>query len=397
MEHVISLLREETTVREMTGNERKFLWIPAANVTVAARIRGELEEGRVRNAVERLALRHVLLRTRVVHRDGRAFFVSSDVPPVPVRFVRRGEETQWVEEVKTEYRTPFAPHTGPLIRVLVVCSETVSEVVLFSQHAICDGTGLVYVMRDLLTLLADPNLELEVLPLPPALSPENLPAGSDLPGFKAGLRNAAISRMNRNWRRSQAVFGQKDFEAIFKGYWDNNDYRILFLELGGQETERLVHACREHGVTVNSALCAAFLCAYGECGGSLRGSRQSVAVPVDLRQRMKPEAGDVLCLCVGSILFRYAYRRKVDFWENTKRIHALVSRDMEKANLFLPFHNLERLDHTLMEYFLSFAQMSAYVGPESDRYEALHAFGADRKNTAVKLVKKFTRALPGWR
>ena len=148
------------TIREMTGNERKFLWIPAANVTLAARVSGRIDERAFRNAAAKLSLRHPLIRSRVRREGDRAWFVSSGVPEIPVRFVPRDSDSQWLDEVMTEYKTPFSPETGPLIRFTVVHSDTVSDVIVYCQHSICDGTALVYVLRDLLSLAAEPGLTL---------------------------------------------------------------------------------------------------------------------------------------------------------------------------------------------------------------------------------------------
>ena len=112
-----------------------------------------------------------------------------------------------------------------------------------------------------------------------------------------------------------------------------------------------------------------FLCAHRELGGGFDKHRRTVAIPVDLRRRMTPEAGDVLCLYVGSVLFEYDYDPGKSFWDNTKRIHALFTDKYENEKPFRPFHNLERLDHTLLECMLSFAGMSSDVPPGYARYE----------------------------
>ena len=382
-------------VRELTGNERKFLWSPVANVNVTARVLGKIDENDFRNAIAKLEKRHPLIRTKVRYQNDRAWFVNGDVPEIPVRFVKRNDDKQWIDEVMGEYKTPFNPFTGPLIRFSVVLSEEVSEIIIYCQHSICDGTALVYVMRDLLEIAANPDMAIELLPLPAPLSPENLPEGSDMSGLKAKIRDAAMNSINKKWRQNKITFDQEDFENIFSAYWQKHEYRIIFLEMEAQETNRLVQACRENNVTVNSALCAAFLGAYKELNGSFKGNKRSVAVPVDLRRRMKPEAGDVLSLYVGSILCKYDYHLNESFWDNTKRFHQLILKDMEKTNLFEIFHNLERMDHTMLDCMVSFAPTAKYVTPEYSRFQKLNSFYHDKKNMAIKMSKKFAGALPG--
>lgn len=84
-----------------------------------------------------------------------------------------------------------------------------------------------------------------------------------------------------------------------------------------------------------------------------------------------------------------------NFWENTKKFQDIISKDMEKANLFETFHNLERMDHTLLDCMVSYAIASKYVTSDYKKYDKLNSFANNSKNMAIKMSKNFAKALPG--
>ncbi len=383
-------------IRKIVGDEHKYLWNPLSNVIVVARIIGPVDEDGLKNAIRKAKKMHPLVSARAVYDTAGTGWFSCDVDDLPLRVTEWRHEDQWKEEMHFENNVPMKIFEGPLIRFILIKSEKVSDLMVYCQHAICDGRALVYLIRDILTFMASPEKEAEPLPLPPLLSTEGLAASVLLKGsLKKTLIKLIINKRNKGWAKRKTVFDQEDFENIHHAYWQKHIYGVETLELTEEQTERLPAVCRQHGVTVNSALIAAFLAAYLDVIGPFVKEKRKVALPVDLRNRMRAPAGDVFCYYISRILFDYDYNPREGFWTNAKVIHNLVTSAMDKTNLYEAAVTLESMDPTLINAMSSFGTLAETVPMGFSRYEKLSAFAADKKNQAVRLARLFLNMSPG--
>ena len=247
-------------IRRMANNERKFLHIPSANISICGRVRGPVREEDIRRGIDAAARIHPLLYAKVVMRSPEeAFFARGDPSALALRVVPRESETQWFDEVVHEHTVPFDPFTGPLARFVLLTSGEVSDIVIFCQHAICDGTALVLLLRDILAHAYGTAGEAKEL-LPPLIT-------DVIPKEKGGLVNRFVKGysmgiINKRWQKDPWFFDHEDFLAIHRAFWDRYACRIVLFELEGGDAETLLAACREHGVTIGSAVTMAFLAAW---------------------------------------------------------------------------------------------------------------------------------------
>ena len=382
--------------RKIVGDEHKYLWNPLSNVIVVARIIGPVDETGLKNAIRKAKEMHPLVSARAVYDTAGTGWFCCDVDDLPLRVTEWRHEDQWKEEMQFENKVPLKIFEGPLIRFVLIRSEKVSDLMVYCQHAICDGRALVYLIRNILTFMANPEKEAEPLPLPPLLSSEGLAASGLLKGsFKKTLIKSVIKKRNSGWAKRKTDFDQEDFENIHQAYWQKHIYRVETLELTEEQTERLPAVCRQHGVTVTSALTAAFLAAHLDVGGPFAREKRKVALPVDLRSRMREPTGDVFCYYISRILIDYGYNPRESFWTNAKVIHSLVGSAMDKTNLFEAAVMLESMDPTLINAMSSFGALAETVPKGYSRYEKLSAFAADKKNQAVILASRFLNMSPG--
>lgn len=235
------------------------------NFATTVHLRGPLTLSRLENALARLGQRYPLLVARVgMDEENNFHLTDEDVLPIPVCVVERELADTWVQELKRELPVIFNFQTGPLYRCTWVRGQDdVSDLVLISEHMTTDGRSAVYALRDLLALLADPTLELPaVLPtqLAELVSPDILQKAAD---FAATIPSDAPS--SEPWIPNIAADPQ----------------RILPFSLTETETSALREQSRAQGVTVQAALCAAFLMPFAERQPDAPMRR--VEVPVDLR------------------------------------------------------------------------------------------------------------------
>jgi len=165
-----------TFKRKMSGAERVLLMLPL-NVVMVARIQGAVDGRQLAAALDQLRQRHALLAVRIV-RDAHdtAWYATSDVPAFPIHTEARTTDDQWQQRAIAEMQTPFPIETGPLVRFALLHAPERSDIIVCAHHAICDGTALTYLIRDMLQQMADPARAVERLPEPPAITRATVPA-----------------------------------------------------------------------------------------------------------------------------------------------------------------------------------------------------------------------------
>ena len=182
--------------RKITSSERLFSRSPFSIVTMVARIKGNISEGILINAVAKVQQRHPNLRVRITEdNDHDPWFTSVGVEEIPVEMVPRESDDHWIEVFHEECRIPFEFDSHPAIRFILVQSPIQSELIIFCHHIICDGLSLAYLARDLMVHLGDPTREVEVLPDPVPIDRDTIPKEVSLNAIVRFLMN----RINKKW------------------------------------------------------------------------------------------------------------------------------------------------------------------------------------------------------
>lgn len=144
--------------RKVTSLERFFSLSPYSIVTVVARIKGNITETMLTEAVHKAQQRHTNLRVRIKEDDERnPWFTSEDVKEIPIIIVPRESGDLWIQVQTEESKKPFEFDERPAIRFILVHSPDVSELIILCHHIICDGLSLAYLARDLMAYLGDPE------------------------------------------------------------------------------------------------------------------------------------------------------------------------------------------------------------------------------------------------
>jgi NRPS condensation-like uncharacterized protein len=140
--------------RKVTGAERFFSHSPFSIVTMVARIKGNITEEMLKNAVANIQQRHVLLSVRIKEDHEHAlWFTSEGVQEIPIDIIPRKSENDWIKTHAKASKIPFEFETHPAIRFILVQSPDVSELIILCHHMICDGMSLAYLARDLMVHL----------------------------------------------------------------------------------------------------------------------------------------------------------------------------------------------------------------------------------------------------
>ncbi|BAY23822.1 alcohol acetyltransferase [Calothrix sp. NIES-2100] len=228
------------------------------NFAMTAQIAGDINISKLEQALDFVQQRHPLLRVGIVLDTARKPWFQEYCAKIPLRVVQRLGEEHWQQEVEKEITQPFDWRQAPLIRVVLVHSPEVSELIVTVHHSIGDALASVYLLRDILQAVGLPNSERNILPLRPGcedMIAEKLWGFHNLPSLE-----------NINTEVSPSIIN--DFtNAAANTFVDWRCLRLLAWSLSAAETTSLISRCREEQTTVHAAICAAFLLAVSQDSG----------------------------------------------------------------------------------------------------------------------------------
>ena len=375
-------LTAEEYERKVTPAERLFTRSPFSIVTVIARIKGNVTEEILKNAVTKAQQRHALLRVRIRDdNDHGQWFTSEGAQEIPVEIVPRGSKNDWINVHAEASKIPYEFESRPAIRFILVQSPDVSELIILCHHIICDGMSLAYLARDLMVYLGDPAREAEVLPAPAPITLDNLPADVS----QSRLRQIFINRMNRKWAEESVYFDNEDYRILTKTYWDNYHHELFSVELSETETSALVARCKKENVTVTSALAAAFSGAQSYVQGEKPYLERTV-IATSLRDQLPNPPREGMGFYAAGIELKLKYDRKKSFWENARKYHKRIAPNFTNKKVFGQFVDWLYLEPTFLEA-MNFKQLGGLVATDSSRYEKLSAFSR-KEDVVLRFLKR---------
>ncbi|MFX0094603.1 MAG: condensation domain-containing protein [Candidatus Hodarchaeota archaeon] len=338
-------------------------------------------------ALQKLQKRHPLLRTRIEVDDKQiAWFTSERVPEIPIQVISRSSNDQLIQLCLGERKIPFSIEKGPLIRFILLQSSDFSDLVILGSHAICDGLALVYLTRDIMYHLGDPQREVELLPEPLSLV-DFLP-----PKTANFLVKMLFNRINKKWEKDKVIFDEEDFQNIVQIYWKLNSPGMFIWEISESQTSTLVERCRKEGVSVNTAILTAFAAAQYEIQGSTKPYLHKFGIAVNVRNRLTKPIGELLGSYASTIDPTLKYRPEKPFWDMTRTFQHKINQQL-KGNKFLNRTVfMKYLDQTFFPALVYWAY-GKDVSPSSSRYEKLSTFSNDKNNAVASFAASLARSI----
>jgi hypothetical protein len=283
--------------RPLGGLEHFFSLIDQhrpVHFAMAAQIEGPTSIPAWRTALDKLQVRHPLLRVSIeMNVDEAPHFRTIGNIPIPLRVTSGPTVSSWQEEVARELATPFDLQQAPLARAVLMHGQNKSVFILTTHHSIADGLSSAYAIRDVLRALAGENLE--PLPSLPALEPlvymsEQTPNGSNESGQPEPLEEPQTVTF-------RTTGGLPRVEA---------------LSLTPGMTRALIERARKERTTVHTALCSALVLAGRECHGDWNDSPVRVMSPFNLRKELG--IGEDCGLFVWAAIVAMSPRTPADVW-----------------------------------------------------------------------------------
>jgi len=374
--------KKNTYERKVTGAERFFSHAPFSTVPMVARINGYVSEEMLKNAVQKVQQRHILLQVRI--QDDHLhdpWFTTEGVQEIPVQIYPRNSKDDWINVHAEAAKIPYDFDTRPPIRFILVQSPEVSELIILCHHIICDGMSLAYLARDMMVHLGNPSADVQILPAPEPITLDNIPAEV----APSGLVKFFIKKIKEKWGAEIVFFDQEDYQALNNAYWDTFEHEIISIEFSEEETSALVGRCREENVTVNTALITAFSGAQNFVKGA-KPHHAKTATAVSLRDRLPNSPGESMGYYALGLEVNYKFNDKKDFWENARTYHKKIGASIPNKKAFGDLTSYLQMDSNIYEA-LSFKKLGGFVEPDSPRYQKLADF-SKREDVVVRLLKR---------
>jgi NRPS condensation-like uncharacterized protein len=377
-------------IRKVANLERLFMWSPECTVSMIARIKGDISEKRLRSAIFKVVQMHPLLGAKILFDEKHnAWFSTDGVPEPNLKIVNRASDTQWFEELQKEIQIPVNLETGPMIRFILIYSEDISDLVVMCNHSICDGMSLANLVRDLLSCYINPEQEIKVI-YPPNII-DLLPINGV--SISSILFKLIVYRADRKWKKKPFYFNHNDCNAIQDEFWKKKQIGKVLFELEPHETKYLSKQCKKNGITIGSAVTAAFIAAHENIIDPFEKNKKQISIPFDLRRHASTPVEDVFCFCVGATRFSFKYNAKKSFWKNALTLHKEIHKRVDKldtSGLKLPEY-----DPALLDAVSCFGLFKDILPDAYTKTENLKKFSQDTKNIAFSFAKIYDSKVPG--
>ncbi|NPE07247.1 MAG: hypothetical protein GNW80_03105 [Asgard group archaeon] len=294
------------------------------NIAVMLKIKGCVEIKLLESTFNKLQKRHPLLQVRIFSDENdRPWFTSEGVGTIPVTEIKRTDDSQALLEFHRQLSTPFDLEREklPLIRISAISSPEITEIIICASHTISDGFSLVFLFRDMIKYMVNP--EEEIIPL-------------DFPKKDVDIFTPKIRRM-----MPKTSFFAYIVYALLRFYYflryvfigkrkpadiniKEDDLEIHFCKLTEDQTAELLKRCKKEKVSVHSAISTAFSQEYPIFGS-----------PVNLRGRLNPQIGESFGFYSGVAVYKKKYRKSLNFWQNARRLQKRLKKGLRDRKLFL--------------------------------------------------------------
>ncbi|WP_257458378.1 phthiocerol/phthiodiolone dimycocerosyl transferase family protein [Archangium lipolyticum] len=315
--------------RPLGRNERDF-WVldkqTEFNFTLVVRLSGPLDPEQLKKALTAVQHRHPLLGVRI---DGDPPGFLPSVNPIPLQVLERADDDHWRRRTEGELVTRIPSTEGPLVRVTLLSSPQVHELLITFLHAIGDALSGIHFIRDLLQAL---GMILEGQRPVLAPRPASVPLDALLPTRVRGLEGALkagsfVGRMLPGLlSRPRKLPGNDEVPLA------QREARMLPHELSEATSEKLLQRARAEGCTLHGVLMATALRAIARQFPESEPISLACSTAVDLRSLLQGDIAEDIGVFVAPVTTFHSVSKSASLWplarEATKKVHQARERDV---------------------------------------------------------------------
>lgn len=362
-------------------NEIEYLnWLIGQpyNMSMAITIRGNLQQKIMRIALNKLQQKHPLLQAQLyVNENEEPYFFWGNIGEIPIEFIPRSSDELYKKIVEEEFITPFEVGKDcsiPLIRVKILFSEDLFDLIITMQHVIADGMSMVFLFMDILSLIIEPQKKIE--PLGVVKTIENILPISFQKKIPKNNRKFKITfwfikRIIKIYRFKKKFGRKKDKQKdlIFTNF-ENKHLITNAWTLTKDQSDKLIKKAKENNISVHSAICTMFLSDF-----------PIINNPVNLRKRLAYDVGRSIGCYAGGLIIKKNYNKRKSFWVNARNYYKKLKKSLRDKHTFSIFKKVSRsVKHTA---FNKIAPMVLELGSRSKPFGVTNLGSLERFNIVL--------------
>ena len=329
-------------MRKRKLNEIEYLnWLIGQpyNICMAITIKGQLNNELLRKALEKVQRKHPIFQARLdVDIEGQPHLIWGVNGLIPVEVIPRTHDDLCKKIVEEEFKIPFETginSVSPLIRVKLLISESLSDIIITIPHVIGDGMSMLYLFRDLVLFTVSPRKKIK--PLEVIMNAEDI-----LPfSYRKKIPKTARKFKALVWLIMKLITFRNLFRKIKKKKSEKNKPNIVDSKqrslitrdwvLTLEQSQTLIKKCKEEGVSVHSALCTMFLSDF-----------PAIYNAVNLRKKLAYPVGESVGIYAGRLEVKVKYKRRSSFWNTAQLYHEKLVEGLKSEKVFKVFKLITR-------------------------------------------------------
>lgn len=305
--------------------ERNFYQNPSMYLVTKVTVIGEYNSIKLEDAIKEIGRVHPII-TYVLEEgeEGKVYFLKKEDVKVTVKYYEKKSQDDWLGITRDEELIPLEFDKEPPLRFLIIHGKEDFDIIILGHHLLGDGNSYQYLMQDLLEVYCNNAKNLPVQETKFIRKIQDMPKESELPTEFV----EAIQSVNQEWSTIRRQFTREEYEKLFLDYHETHGLGLMVETYEKERYPKLISRCKEHGVTVNSALVTAFLAAIHK----VSKEEQKVTVAIDLRNQLKFETNRCIANYSSAISPKLQYFEEDTFWCNVERIHKLLKAELNQPS-----------------------------------------------------------------
>jgi NRPS condensation-like uncharacterized protein len=315
-------------------NRRAKTW----NIVTISRIKGNLQEAVLRQALHILQYRHPRLNSCIIHFRNNFYFQTAGTNRIALKIVHDLPEKQWTQIVNQEMNQEI-DSSKCLLRVVLVHilhESNLNYLITTIHHAISDGLSSIQLQSEILNYCQQissgetlkPVTTLEALPPIEKLLPKNTQGWIGKISNIIFLLKMGILKLYHQPK----TLGFGKYTPIHK-----RQSELIHRQLDAEFTQMFIQRCKQEETTIHSALCAVLMLTVTKeiLQFQQKNMRVNCLSYLDLRKRVQPPISEEnLAILATSLMGFYTIKTHTSFWELAREVKQNLEVNIKHGDIF---------------------------------------------------------------
>ncbi len=302
--------------RKYLYTERAHYMCPNMHFGIVAEIGAGFDENRIIKSIDVLRSAHPLMRSLIAKEQGSSGIYYEEQSELEIPVTIKKVNDNWQTDYEAVSSAGWNVQKEALLKVFAYPSESGTRVLFITHHLLCDGRGLLQLVREFADYYAN---DVKPQPVDEKLmeSLNDLPDGSNL-GFISKL---LIKDANKKWRKEGHKVSYEEYLKFERDHDSKQDIKREIMNIDEEELDSLLDLCRENGVSLNDYLVAKMM---------IDESTDRVVIASDIRNKIKNYKEGALGNYATA--FSVVVKKNSEIMELAKAVDNEVKRILSKPN-----------------------------------------------------------------